>query len=408
MQKPILASACGAALFFSLSLPLHAELCGVRRGTNEILLINEVTGITVPLATIGMSSSSTLGGLELAPNGKYYAIQDGHPRLYEIDPLTWEATIIATLGPFIDVEEGALAISSSGQAWIVGVGWPWYGSLCRVDLSTGSTVQVGTLSGGPWDINGLAWRSDGMLVGLDRLSNSLVLINPNNAMVFPFATVPATVGLVGGMTIDGGVGYFNTSGSQWVNPGSNELYSFDPFTGVITLSGAMGAITGGSGVSGLSRYSGGDRQGVPYCFGNGSGSLTCPCGNAGGTYEGCANSTGLGAYLEATASIPLSPYLLTFNASNLPPNQPALLFRGESQVSSVFGDGLRCTTFNLVRLGVRSANASGNAVWGPPWPITAGVPTGEWRSYQAWFRDPIGPCGAGFNLSNGVRILFYN
>jgi hypothetical protein len=32
---------------------------------------------------------------------------------------------------------------------------------------------------------------------------------------------------------------------------------------------------------------------------------------------------------------------------------------------------------------------------------------GDIRRYQAWFRDPFGgPCGSGFNLSNGYEIVW--
>ena len=37
--------------------------------------------------------------------------------------------------------------------------------------------------------------------------------------------------------------------------------------------------------------------------------------------------------------------------------------------------------------------------------LTGVVPgSGEVKHYQFWYRDPTGPCGAGFNLSNGLSI----
>jgi len=39
--------------------------------------------------------------------------------------------------------------------------------------------------------------------------------------------------------------------------------------------------------------------------------------------------------------------------------------------------------------------------------ITGVVPgSGVTKRYQFWYRDPFGPCGVGFNLSNGYAIIW--
>jgi hypothetical protein len=53
------------------------------------------------------------------------------------------------------------------------------------------------------------------------------------------------------MTVLGGVGYYNTSGPSSAAPGSNQLYSFDLFSGQSTLIGGFGPIITGTGISGL-------------------------------------------------------------------------------------------------------------------------------------------------------------
>ena len=40
--------------------------------------------------------------------------------------------------------------------------------------------------------------------------------------------------------------------------------------------------------------------------------------------------------------------------------------------------------------------------------VKGGVSAGDLRRYQLWFRDPgsESPCGAGFNLSNGLELTW--
>lgn len=149
--------------------------------------------------------------------------------------------------------------------------------------------------------------------------------------------------------------------------------------------------------------------GVTFCMGDGTAGA-CPCANFGGPGEGCAHSGGMGALLEGSGSASVSGNLLAFHAQQLKPGQPALLFQGNNEVNGglgmIFGDGLRCAGGSVVRLGVQAADASGGASWGPGLAAAAGWSAGQTRSFQVWFRDPLGlPCGSNFNLSNGVTTL---
>jgi plastocyanin len=150
------------------------------------------------------------------------------------------------------------------------------------------------------------------------------------------------------------------------------------------------------------------EPGTPYCE---CGTAAAPCMNPGGPGEGCANSTGSGAVLSAGGSASVGADDLEFSATNLLPNQPALLFVGLNATNGgagvTFGDGLRCAGGSVVRLGVQVPSAAGEAGWGPGLGGAGGWSSGDTRRFQVWYRNPGGsPCGAGFNLTNGYEVAF--
>src|SRR5262249_10526478 len=135
------------------------------------------------------------------------------------------------------VFEGALAIASDGTtAYSMNGGVNSAAHLLQINLSTGAATDKGVVSG-VTDVNGLAFRNDGLLDALDDNTNSIRVIDPTTLTSTFLASVPSTVGSVGGMTIENGVGYYATGigGS-----GSNLLYSFNPITGSSTLIGNLG------------------------------------------------------------------------------------------------------------------------------------------------------------------------
>ena len=71
-----------------------------------------------------------------------------------------------------------------------------------------------------------------------------------------------------------------------------------------------------------------------------------------------------------------------------------------------FGDGLRCVGRNMVRLGVQTPDSAGSAIWGPDLGTSGAWAAGDTRYFQVWYRDVAGPCGSGFNLTNGMEVLF--
>jgi hypothetical protein len=88
-----------------------------------------------------------------------------------------------------------------------------------------------------------------------------------------------------------------------------------------------------------------------------------------------------------------------------------LFFQGTQQTGATFGDGLRCASGTLVRLG------TGNAIGGiashprtgdPAISVRGGIAqAGQVRHYQAWYRNAAAFCTAStFNLTNGLSATW--
>ena len=125
------------------------------------------------------------------------------------------------------------------------------------------------------------------------------------------------------------------------------------------------------------------------------------------------NGTGYGSVLCASGSSSVPANNLVLHADHIPPNQFGVFFYGANQISLPFGDGLRCVGAGgggLWRLlPPTQADSFGNATYHvdihniPPG--AGAVSVGDTWNVQFWYRDPnTSPCGATFNLSNGLEI----
>lgn len=144
-----------------------------------------------------------------------------------------------------------------------------------------------------------------------------------------------------------------------------------------------------------------------------------PCGNlvGGALHGGCTNSTGKRAFLGPIGTLSISIDDMIFVANQMPSVMPVVLMMGPEGVQTPFGDGVLCVgpgTSGYARYTAKVTTAVGTATWGPQliawgkanFPPESWINPGETWHYQAWFRDPFGPCGSGVNLTNGLALTY--
>ncbi len=161
-------------------------------------------------------------------------------------------------------------------------------------------------------------------------------------------------------------------------------------------------------------------SGTPFCLGDGTQALACPCANSGAAGHGCDNSgaTG-GARLTSTGATSIANDSLQFTASGEKPTATSVFLQGSTMsAATVFGQGLRCLGGNLKRLYVK--NAVGGVVVAPQGAEASvharsaalgdAFGAGATRDYQVYYRDPLvlGACPAAstFNISQGLAITW--
>jgi len=175
-----------------------------------------------------------------------------------------------------------------------------------------------------------------------------------------------------------------------------------------------GTFTGGFEFDALHLDVGEPGAGVGTAFCEGAGGA-CPCGNDNdGSLgaAGCANgSSAGGCSLKASGSSSVSAGDLVLEAEGMVPAQPGLFFQGDNAINgglgNPFGDGLRCAGGAVIRLEVVFAAADGTGATSINIPSSGGCAVGDVKRYQLWSRDPVtSPCGALFNLSNGLEIIW--
>ena len=224
---------------------LAQSMVGIHWETGDLYSVDAATGAASYMSSTGHIYGS---GFETAPDGTLYMFTaTSSAALYTVDAATGSTTLVGNLNAGF-IFEGGMAFSPNGLAYGTNQGNSGNPYLFSVDLNTGQGTIIGHM-GQDHDINGLSWRSDGMLVGIDRSTNSLVSINPTTGALSVIFGLTPTLGAVGGMAVRSDTYHFSTSGPSGSIPGSNELWTIDPYSGVHSLVGSLGVT--GMGISGL-------------------------------------------------------------------------------------------------------------------------------------------------------------
>jgi len=146
----------------------------------------------------------------------------------------------------------------------------------------------------------------------------------------------------------------------------------------------------------------------PYCLCT----FDAPCGNtsAGG---GCTNATGAGGRLTGSGTASLAADDLVLVGDDVPVDTPGVAFTGSASIRVPFGDGQLCVIAGvrgLYRFGPQASSSNGSFQLGPgivsqsSHAIT--IAAGSTWNFQFVFRDPLGPCGYGFNTTNALAVTW--
>jgi hypothetical protein len=125
------------------------------------------------------------------------------------------------------------------------------------------------------------------------------------------------------------------------------------------------------------------------------------------------NSSGHAATLTASGSCSVAANDLVLRAFVSPRETPGLLIYGSNTVQLPFGDGYLCVSpFHpgIIRLNplvqADQAGVLSRAIDFTGLPAAGAIEPGSTWNFQFWFRDPMGPGGTGFNLSNALQLEF--
>jgi len=311
---------------------------------------------------------------------------------------------------------GVRVFDRVGGTWVQNALLPFAaeGGLRDVALSGDTLVAGGTLSSlgtvRIWRRTSSVWNDEQTLVGsfvgfghsVDVLGDELIVgepygpISPNfQGHAYRYRRSGSTWSLLGDL------------GAPVPSGGDGHGYGV-ALDGVTAVVGTPGDDVAGTNNGAVTVYRMLGTLGQEVC--SGTWPAPCPCMNwtDASLDEGCSNSTGHGAFLQAFGSASVAADDSFTRVNHVRPGAPVLLFQGSvpaAGAGSSFRDGVLCVGGTLRRLRTASANSSGVATIGPGLATPGAWVAGQSIVLQGWHRDALGPCGLGSNLSQAVQVV---
>lgn len=180
--------------------------------------------------------------------------------LFTFDPATGASTLIGSVSPFNSgalAAEGDIDFAPSGELFgITSNGGT--SLLFTIDPATAANTEIGIIQLPNSDFSGLAFDNAGNLWGLDTSfdfdlttrSSRLVRLDPTSGDVLQTVPLSVALGAVGGMDFDPVSGQLFIADGDFA--GTNNLYTADLTTGLLTTVGSLGLDGAPSGFGGLS------------------------------------------------------------------------------------------------------------------------------------------------------------
>ena len=302
----------------------------------------------------------------------------------------------------------------------------------------------GTNIGNAMDIQGIACHEYGHALGLGHSnSNSATMYPSANGDGVPGRSIssddiagvqfvygsrnPNKPKIAGVVSFDGfvtitGSGFSSAGNEVWFTPAATTTSGSAPKLVVTDVSSDGTTITvgvpEGSGPGNVMvKNNGNNHRNIsnawPTDLAGGTGGDACETpSNYCSTTPNSANP--FGAFMGSSGTASYSANELILECYGAVPNQFGIFYYGPNQVSAPFGNGVRCVGAGILgtfRLPVIQTDGIGDASYALDYsqaPMSSGsgaIVDGVEFNFQFWFRDTAGG-GSGFNLSDGLKVVF--